>query len=102
MSTFAIGEVAIYNLPLALLHGAEVTVISELRHGRVYSNHSGFCRQEPYYLVDSPQFTAEERAAGPCAAPWQLRKRRPPQDWKQMCKLDEVPSDCVAEREVVT
>lgn len=30
-----------------------------------------------------------------------LRKRRPPQDWQTLCKLDEVPSDCVAEREVV-
>lgn len=31
-----------------------------------------------------------------CATPCCLRKRRPPQDWVTLCRLDEIPSEVTA------
>jgi hypothetical protein len=97
MSTFEVGEVAIFHDPGMPRHGREVTVISALQYGEIVLN-DGTMIWAWAYSIESP---GDEACASYCAMPENLRKRRPPQDWQQLCRLDEVPSDCVREREVV-
>lgn len=86
MDTFVVGEVAIVTADLTTGQkaGDEVMIWGVLDY---------FCPNgvDPHAYV-----VRGEIAVCSCA----LRKRRPPQDWHQLCKLDEVPADCVREREV--
>lgn len=101
MSTFAVGEVAIYLCPNTHLHGTEVTITSALQYHRIYDWNIHGPVECSFYEFDSPLITTYERSMRPCARPEELLKRRPPQDWQILCKLDEAPSDCVAREGVV-
>lgn len=83
MSTFAVGEIALFvvtDYPTV-----EVTIIGPLGLHEV----SG-CGLHMVYPIDGP-FGCCDESEGWCAAPDMLRKRRPPQDWTRLCKLDEAP-----------
>jgi hypothetical protein len=89
MSTFSVGEVAIYWERGTILHQTEVTVASELKwsiwmgpntNGLV----SGWC-----WEINSPMASRETGVVAPFGT---LRKRPGKQDWITLCKLDSVPS----------
>lgn len=91
MSTFEIGEVAIFHDPGNGYHGKEVTIIGPLEHGMLLVGRNRY-RAHWHHAVDVMDCYGK-----PSYAPVEyLRKRRPPQDWKSLCKLDEIPAEEVA------
>ena len=89
MSKFAVGEVAevIFSLLPEVPAGTDVTIVEVLEPGKLVQ-----------YLVD-PGFRPKEGGwYGACDS--NLRKKRPPQDWVKLCKLDSVPR--VNPKDVVT
>lgn len=93
MSEFSVGEVAVFHCPGNQYNGVEVTITSTLQHGPI--DCQGVATYAAYHLVESPA-----RPSSPfvryASKLENLRKRRPPQDWTRLCKLDEAPVDAVS------
>jgi hypothetical protein len=87
MSTFAVGEVAIFWMSGDCYHLAECTIVGPLHFSVIVNTNTEEVRQCDVYDI---QFLDGLEAPSP---PGHLRKRRPPQDWQQLCKLDEVPAE---------
>lgn len=90
---FEIGEVAIFVKPGSPSYGAEVVVASPLfLASRVRDGLTDRFSQSVYvYRIEGfPLPPADTGITGWAARPEWLRKRPPKQDWKRLCKLDEV------------
>lgn len=87
MDTFEVGEVAIaQNLTYRPeKNGLEVIVRSRLYFANwISTSGNGFGEGWGYDVKWSDgDITFQE--------PWELRKRRPPQDWAKLCELDNIP-----------
>lgn len=93
MSKFAVGELLIITQTApwwSLRVGDEVTVMQVVEEDT-------YCPSGPGYFIGFDPNGARIFGCHCC-----LKRKRPPQDWNKLAKLDEVPSDCVREREVVT
>lgn len=90
MSTFEVGEVAIYNNPNCPLHGEECTITEGLgvRECWVYPA-VGAAAQYTGYREGYRIWFASVASYDLVAFPYELRKRRPPQDWITICNLRE-------------
>lgn len=86
--TFEVGELAIIAAGW-ILDGMDVTVVSELRESLCVS--TGVW--DWVYDITGPGLPPGQW----CAPPRQLRKKRPPQDWAKLCKLDSVKAGEPAE-----
>ena len=85
--TYEIGEVAILSAADPRINGTEVTVTGQLQWKRMRGRVSREIYEGPAYPISGPGLI-EGRSWAP---PYQLRKRRPPQDWIQLCRLAERP-----------
>ncbi len=90
MSSFEVGEIAIYYRPGHNCHGREVKIISGLSRSEL--RNSAHRRVGTYegYEIEMPGMKPPIGCAF-VATPEQLRKRRPPQDWAKLCNLDAMP-----------
>jgi hypothetical protein len=88
MSTFAVGEVAIYWRPESQYHLTQCTIRSPLCWSEWFDRLTGRLGQGYCYEANSPAWPdPDAHPVEPC----HLRKRRPPQDWTRLCNLDEAP-----------
>lgn len=94
MSMFSVGEVAVFFCPGREYHGRDVLITQGLHFAEAKDETTGemkygiFYGVQPLFLPPIAQgYVVDERI---------LRKKRPPQDWSALCKLDEVPT--VAEK----
>ncbi len=78
MSKFAVGEIAVVLNTVPKFAGMEVTVL-QVEDASDYTN---TCHGNLYITSAHPEFLFCD-----CA----LRKKRPPQDWRRLCNLDDVP-----------
>lgn len=83
---FEVGEVAIFWCPGGYCHGMDVAIVSPLYPGQYLRD--GQIHSDLIHQVDCPQFRSGFVWACPVG---NLRKKRPPQDWVTLCKLDSVP-----------
>jgi hypothetical protein len=94
-ATFSVGEVALIHAPGGRYHGAEVTIIESL-HMYTPVNSCGALGDpvEGYTIAgDSLPPYAFKTGKGWGIARQNLRKRRPPQDWKSICNLTDAPRE---------
>lgn len=88
MENFEVGEIAIFQNAKyhPFLNGLECLVIEEYRY-RKYVDGSpqpgAYC-----WIVEFADYPIE---GGWSAEKGQLKKKRPPQDWTKLCKLDTLP-----------
>ena len=90
--TFEIGEIAVFCAhkftPVRL--GQEVEIIGALKVRRTWWPVPGENEHRPLcYKVRFPDGLSSN------LEPWQLRKRRPPQDWVKLCNLHDIPREVV-------
>lgn len=90
MNKFEVGEVAIYYRPGHNCHGHEVTILSGLNLSELKNAAGRLVRTAACYDIEMPGHCPPLGCVY-AATPDQLRKRRPPQDWRTLCNLDEVP-----------
>lgn len=90
--TFSVGEVALFVREGSDYSGAECTIIGPLSYRFVRDRKDGATSHKWVYLIDGP-FDSIPGTRGFVAAPENLRKRRPPQDWKTLCNLTDTPRE---------
>lgn len=91
MEKFVIGEIAILqNTTKAGLDGLEVTIIGEFKRRRyTHPNRQGQMEGDCWYISNPGNYSLNAAEAD------QLKKKRPPQDWVKLCKLDQAPNSVV-------
>lgn len=90
--TYEVGEVAIYTAVGSQHHGCEVTVTGALEM-RAWMNPRGATGNSLSYEI---VFVGDAPDDDYVAEPHELRKRRPPQDWVKLCRLNEEPVEELA------
>lgn len=94
---FEVGEIAIHNNRASEFYGTEVTVMGPLAP-RLFIEH-GVLGRAPCYEITCPAMEVIRLRKGYppfIAEPHELRKRRPPQDWKSLCRLTDTPLEEIA------
>lgn len=91
IESFSVGEIAILqNCPFApSFNGQECTVV-HLPQPSNFVARNGKITSAGNYTIESVDGEWLQ------VPPRQLRKRRPPQDWVKLCKLDSLPQEEVA------
>lgn len=90
---FEVGEVAIFNRPGSRFDGMEVTISAALHLALVRDRKTELEAYGYVYGIEGDFGPKRHGVAQWCAPPDQLRKKRPPQDWVKLCRLDEVPAE---------
>lgn len=90
---YSVGEVAIFHRPGSSFHGMEVTITKPLHLSNVLDWKDGSIADQWVYGIDGPFDVKPRHGTGFCAAPTELRKKRPPPDWVKLCRLDEMPAE---------
>lgn len=94
MAIFSVGEIAIFqNARVEPAHNGQECEVVQPLGDYVMRPHEWYPQGRPYtgYVI---RFQGDNDVYA--AAPDQLRKRRPPQDWVKLCNLDKIPEEVTA------
>jgi hypothetical protein len=89
---FEVGEVAIFSRPGSRFDGIEVSITEALHFALVRDQRTDRSAYGYVYSIEGDFGPKRPGVTHWVAPPADLRKKRPPQDWVKLCRLDEIPA----------